>query len=77
MINDSTFLSSNGLLIDDVRFSARLFTQICYSHVKKEDNKVAHNLARYALCISDFVAWMKEVPRHFLSVFQADVVVFS
>ena len=26
-----------------------------YSHVKREGNKVAHNLTRHALCISDFV----------------------
>ena len=47
LINDSTFLSSNGLLIDDVRFGARIFTQLCNSHVKKEGNKIAHNLAQY------------------------------
>ena len=41
LINDSTFLSFNGLLIDDIRFDARFFIQLCYSHVKKEGNKVA------------------------------------
>lgn len=60
LINDSTFLSSNGLLIDDVRFGVRLFTQLCYSHVKKEGNKVAHNLAEYDLRILDYVVWMEK-----------------
>ena len=41
----SYFLVSNGLLIDDVRFGARLFTQLCCSHVKTEGNKVAYEKA--------------------------------
>ena len=45
LINDSTFLSSNGLLIDDIRFDARFFIQLCYSRVKKEGNKAAHEKA--------------------------------
>lgn len=43
LVNYSTFFSSNSLLIDDVRFSSRLFTQLRYFHVKREDNKVAYN----------------------------------
>ena len=49
------FLSTDGLFIDDVRFDARLFNQLRYSHVKGEDNTVVHSLARYALGILDFV----------------------
>ena len=45
LISDSLFLSFNGLLIDDVRFGARFFTQLRYSHVKRKGNKVAHDLA--------------------------------
>ena len=70
-------MSSNGLLIDGVRFGARLFTQLYYSHIKKERNKVTYNLARCALCISYFVVWMEDVPPHFLSDFPADLVGFS
>ena len=76
LINDSTFLSSNGLLTDDVRYGARLFTQLCYSHVKKEGNKVAHNLTQYTLCFLDFIIWMEDVPPHFLFVFQTKIVGF-
>lgn len=43
LVNYSTFFSSSSLLIDNVRFSSRLFIQLRYSHVKKEDNKVAYN----------------------------------
>ena len=35
LVNDSLFLSSNGLLMDDIRFGARCFHQLCYSHVKR------------------------------------------
>ena len=43
---DRIFLSTDGLFIDD-RFVARLFNQLCYSHVKREGNTVVHSLARY------------------------------
>ena len=52
--NDSTFLSLDGLLMEDIKFHASSFIQLRYSHVKREGNKVAHKLARHALCISDF-----------------------
>ena len=77
LVNDSLFLSSNGLLMDDIRFGARCFHQLRYSHVKREGNKVAHNLARYVSCILDFVMWMEDGSPHFLSFDQADIVVFS
>lgn len=43
LVNYSTFFSLSSLLIDNVRFSSRLFIQLRYSHAKKEDNKVAYN----------------------------------
>ena len=45
---DRIFLSTDGLFIDDVRFVARLFNQLRYSHVKREGNMVVHSLVRYA-----------------------------
>ena len=75
LINDNMFLSSNIFLIDD--FDAIFFTQLCYSHVKREGNKVAHSLARHALCILDFVVWMEDVSPLFLFVVQADIAGFS
>ena len=75
LINDNMFLSSNIFLIDD--FDAIFFTQLRYSHVKREGNKVAHSLARHALCILDFVVWMEDVSPFFLFVVQADIAGFS
>ena len=77
LCNDTIFLSSNGLLIEDIRFNARFFNQLHYSHVKKEINKVAHNLAQHTLCISNFVVWMKNVPLPLLPVVLADIARFS
>ena len=36
LIKNSTYLSMDGLLMDDIRFNARFFNQLLYSHVKRE-----------------------------------------
>ena len=40
--NNSTFLSPEGLLMEDIKFHASSFIQLRYSHVKREGNNVAH-----------------------------------
>ena len=40
--NGCVDLSPCGLLLDDVWYSSNFFTQLHYSHVKREDNKIAH-----------------------------------
>ena len=70
-------LSYYGSLLDDVHRCSCFFNELRYSHVKREGNKVAHNLARYVSCILDFVMWMEDGSPHFLSFDQADIVVFS
>ena len=75
--NNSPYLSSNGLLMEDIRFNASLFNQLLYSHIKREGNKVAHNLARHSICISDFLVWMKTIPPPFISFVLADIARFS
>ena len=62
--------STSGLLIVDVRrFSNIFFSELRYSHTKKEGNKVAHNLIRYALHISDYIVWMEDVPPQIFLLF--------
>ncbi|KAL0016646.1 hypothetical protein SO802_003715 [Lithocarpus litseifolius] len=63
-----------GLLIEDAKKLSHCFVELCYSHTKRECNSLAHNLARYAVCIPDFLVWMKEVPSQFQNVLQADSV---
>ena len=54
-------LSPIGLLVDDVKRVANSFERLLYSHVKRNDNRVAHSLAKNALRISDFQVWMEDV----------------
>ena len=75
--NNSTFLSPDGLLMEDIKFHASSFIQLRYSHIKREGNKVAHKLARHALCISDFSVWMEDVPPPLLPVVLEDIAGFS
>ena len=62
-------LASNGLLIDDICLYSRCFTKLHNSHKKRECNKIAYSLVRYALYISDFVVWMKDVLPQAFSIF--------
>ena len=77
LINNSSFLSSNGLLTEYIRFNASFFNQLLYSHVKREGNKVAHKLARHTLCISNFSVWIEVVPPPLLPVILSDIAGFS
>ena len=76
LIEDKSFLSTVGVIIDDICFEASCYNQLRYSLVKREGNKVAHSLVRYAIEILDFVVWMEDVPPHLLSVVQVDIVGF-
>ena len=66
-------LSYSGALLNDMRRCSSFFNQLCYSHVKRVGNKVAHSLARYTKHIYDFVVWMEGVSLHCFSVIQADL----
>ena len=68
LIEDKSFLSTVGVIIDDIRFKVSCYNQLRYLHVKREGNKVTHSLVRYAIEISDFVVWMEDVPPHLLYV---------
>ena len=76
LIEDESSLSTVGVIIDDICFEASCYNQLRYSHIKREGNKIAHSLARYAIEISNFVVWMKDVSPHLFSVVQADIVGF-
>lgn len=75
--NNSTYLSSFGLLIEGIKCNASLFNQLLYSYVKREGNMVVHNLARHFISISDFSVWMETVQPPFVSLVLADIAGFS
>ena len=56
------YLSPYILLLDDIQYRSNFFTQLHYSHVTREGNKVAHNLAQFAIQEPSFLAWMEDVP---------------
>ena len=69
-------LSSIGPWIDDSKVLATNFVQLHYFHVRRERNRLAYNLVRYAINISNFLVWMKDVPPQFAIVLQADLANF-
>nr|POE70665.1 hypothetical protein CFP56_45772 [Quercus suber] len=83
---DSQSLESSGLLSRDVKCFASLFYCIrfshvrreglLYSHIKRNNNRIAHSLTKNALCIPDFQVWMEDVTSHIGSILQLNVVKF-
>jgi len=67
-------LSQMGLLIEDMKVLASNFLRLLYSHIKRNGNRVAHSLARNALCILNFQVWMEDVSSHIVSILQLNVV---
>ena len=62
-----------GLLVEDVKEYGKKFKRVLYSHVKRNGNSIAHNLAKYALRIPDFQVWMEDVPSHIVQFLPLDV----
>ena len=68
----------NGLtlfapLINDVSLFSGLFSELSYSHIKRDGNKVVHSLARLALTTSGCTVWIEDVPSRTLLFIQADL----
>ena len=57
-----TSLSSYGLFISDACVFENFFSKLSYSHVKREDNKIAHYLAKLVVNYPDNIIWMEDVP---------------
>ena len=66
-------LSSYGWLILDACVSENFFSELSYSHVKKEGNKVAHYLVKLVVNYPDNVIWMEDVPLLVFPFVQADL----
>ena len=60
--HEKEILISNRLLVNNKCLCSRLFIELHYPCTRTESNKVAHNLAQYALYISNFVVWITNVP---------------
>ncbi|KAL0004760.1 hypothetical protein SO802_012321 [Lithocarpus litseifolius] len=73
LMDNSLSLASFGLLIQDIKAYAEFFQCISFSHIRREGNIVAHNLARHACHVTGFPVWMEDVPYHTLAAYQADL----
>nr|POE67918.1 hypothetical protein CFP56_68748 [Quercus suber] len=67
-------LSSQGLLVEDVKLVANNFVSLSYSHIKRNGNSVAHNLAEHVIRIPDFQVWIADAPSHVVSFLHSNVV---
>ena len=72
LMEEERMLVPLGLLIEDTKRLSHSFDELCYSRTKRECNTLAHNLARYAVRIPDFLVWIEKVPSQFQNVLQAD-----
>ena len=45
-------------LIDDIKDYLVDFSNLRYSFSPRETNQIAHELARYALVVDDYVVWL-------------------
>ena len=70
--------TDNGLtpiapLINDVSLFSSLYSELSYSHIKRDGNKVAYSLARLALTTPGCTVWMEDIPSRTLPFIQADL----
>ena len=51
----------------------KFFQCISFSHVRREGNIVAHNLARHGCYVIGFSMWMEDFPSHTLAAYHANL----
>ena len=62
LMSKNSSLASYGLLVQDVNVFARNFSELSYSHTKRDGNKVVYNLVKLAINFSDCVIWLEDAP---------------
>ena len=75
--DDIEFLSAVGLVLDEIRIMVNLFNELHYSRVNRDGNIVAHKLTYHAICVSDVVVWMEDVPPLLFPVVLAEIASFT
>ena len=66
-------MASMEPLIQDATIFSALYTKLLYSHCRRDDNKLAHSLARFSIHVPNYSAWMEEVPHTLIFVAEQDV----
>ena len=65
-------LSVYEQLAKDANLFSSFFSKLLYSHTKRDDNKVAHNLARLSINFPGCIVWVEDVPPPILHTLQAN-----
>ena len=60
-------------LLKDVSLFSRFYSQISYSHIKKDGNEIIHSLVRLALTSQQCILWIENVPSYALPFVQTDL----
>ena len=67
-------LASYAHLINDVLLFSSLFSELSYSHIRRDGNKIVHSLVGLALISPSCTVWMEDIPFRTLPFVHADLV---
>ena len=74
-------LSSNGLsassfghIVQDIKMVSSSLGSVLFNHTRRQDNRVAHGLARLACNFVNFQSWMEDVPPGVKVVYASEVI---
>ena len=67
-------LGSGGAIVADIVKACLSCASLSFCFVKREGNCVAHQLAKYARSILDFVVWLEDPPSWLNDVLSRDVI---
>lgn len=59
-------------LIYAARPTIDAFSNICFSHTRRQGNSIACNLVRHARHVSCYLVWMEDVPPYLQNILQAN-----
>ena len=73
LLDPSPCLTLFGHLIEDTKKLAQCMNFICFKHVKRDGNSVAHALAKKAKTSTSPEIWLETVPPDIFSILCKDV----
>ena len=60
-------------LLDEAKEIAERLEEVEFNHVQRQANKVAHNIARHARHVNEFLVWIEDVPPHLFSIIEVNL----
>ena len=62
-----------GHIIDETKRLGRVLRSCMFQHVRRDVNRLAHNLAKKAVLSTDLEIWVEDLPKDVDVVFQSDL----